>query len=486
MKSRNVLSALTALAALAALALVTGCGDGGSGASPEPSGEDRAPASIPGVPGESRQPPAGKRSKDPDDVNGDGYRDLLVPAFTSADPDAEDREDRIAVVFGSAEGLDPVTRTVYGRSDLGLPAPQDDAYGKESIGADDVDLADLDGDGFPDFVSSVSGDVPGGGERDRGELHVSWGGPQGPSRDSRTTELQLPSKLGEFGVESAERGDFDGDGHHDLAALGHDETSSLVVMYGPFTRAGAPARSDHRPWADATPIADDIDPSGKHRATSLLLEGGNDGEQSGNTLYPASTGGGLASKSKELRVGSAHAFGDFDGDGTRDIAVGDDGGRNDEPGTESEESDVDGSLAVYPGAGGDPVRHLLPKVPKGAATGYGPGGYVAADPDGDGRDGVLVATYEGATLIDGDRRTVVRRDVPARVDGDKIPKAGRHARPAAAADFDKDGKDELVMHWSGDGLFGLYGEEPTHWWITEGTTARDATSFATTEFATGS
>ncbi|MEK8169040.1 hypothetical protein NKH77_01980 [Streptomyces sp. M19] len=55
--------------------------------------------------------------------------------------------------------------------------------------------------------------------------------------------------------------------------------------------------------------------------------------------------------------------------------------------------------------------------------------------------------------------------------------------PAGAADFDGDGKDELILNWAADTSFGLYGEHPTHWWIADGTGSRDATSFSTTEFA---
>jgi hypothetical protein len=116
-------------------------------------------------------------------------------------------------------------------------------------------------------------------------------------------------------------------------------------------------------------------------------------------------------------------------------------------------------------------------VPEGAGTDYGPGGFTAADPDGDGRDGILVATYEGATLIDGEKRTSVLREVQ------KGPAKWRHARPAGAADFDRDGKDELILNWGSGTLFGLYGQDPTHWWITDGTTSRDQASFTTTGFA---
>jgi hypothetical protein len=107
---------------------------------------------------------------------------------------------------------------------------------------------------------------------------------------------------------------------------------------------------------------------------------------------------------------------------------------------------------------------------------------VAADPDGDGRDGILVATYEGATLIDGDKRTAVLREGPAKTDGKKTPAKWRHARPAGAADFDGDGKDELILNWASDAVFGFYGENPTHWWITDGTTRGDRATFTTTGF----
>ncbi|WP_210732847.1 hypothetical protein [Streptomyces sp. RKND-216] len=131
------------------------------------------------------------------------------------------------------------------------------------------------------------------------------------------------------------------------------------------------------------------------------------------------------------------------------------------------------------------MTHTLPEVPEGRATDYGPGAFFAADPDGDGRDGILVATYQGATLIDGDRRVEIGRDpAPATDEGEEcMPEEYLRARPAGAADFDADGDDELVLH-RGPGLsFGLYGEYPTHWWITEGTGSDDMTSFATTSFA---
>ncbi|KAF4406163.1 hypothetical protein CRI70_29780 [Streptomyces sp. Ru87] len=477
---------LTVCAAGAVLVPLAGCGTGGTDRTPSASAKTtRQATTAPGPPAESRAPQRGKGSKDPDDINGDGHRDLVLPVRAGDARDDRRPEERIAVVYGSAGGLDPATRTVHGRRDLGLPEPPDGPAWQNRNTVSQVVTADLDGDGFPDFVTPVDGETATDGNLSTASTvpYVTWGGPTGPRTGRKATPVRLPDSAAKPGVESVVRGDFDGDGHHDLAGAARNE-SSLVLLYGPFTRDGRPARTDTGlPWSDGRLYADAIDPSGKPRATSLLLHAMSDGEQTASTLYRARRGTGPSPEGRELRKGNAHAFGDFDGDGLRDVAVGDDGSRNNEPGHETEAPGVGGSLAVYPGSGDAPVTHRLPERPGGASSYYGPGGYTAADPDGDGRDGVLVATYEGATLIDGDRRTAVLREGPAEADGEKTPARWRHARPAGAADFDGDGEDELVLHWGPGTSFGLYGDGPTHWWITEGTSAGDQASFATTEFA---
>lgn len=406
--------------------LATGCDGGGE------SGGGHS-TTVPVTPSGSVPPPSGgKGSDDPDDLNGDGHRDLLLPMETG-----------IAVVFGSADGLDPETHTVY------------------SAGLN----ADLDSDGYPDLLS-----------RSSKRLAVAWGSPKGPG-PRPTTPLRVP---GDADLGSLVRGDFDGDGHHDLAGLRTDDSSGIVLLYGPFTRAGTPARTDTRPGREGRLVADEIAPTGTPRATGLMIHETNDGEQSPGVLFSARTGRGLSHTTTLLRKGNAFAFGDYDGDGVRDLAVGDDGSRNNEPGYETEAPDVDGSLTVYPGDGGAPVDHKVPRSVDNPS--YGAGGYVSADPDGDGKDGILVTTDEGALLIDGDKRTEVLRRAPATMNGEKTPEHERNTRPYAAADFDDDGKDELVLNWAPGGMFDTYGEHPTHWWITDGTTSRDEAVFATTGF----
>ncbi|MEU6767028.1 VCBS repeat-containing protein [Streptomyces sp. NPDC046853] len=444
MADRTLLPGARALVVLGvSLALLAaGCGEQASDGKGSRGSGGGNPVSTPTA---SRPVPSdGKGSKDPDDINGDGHRDLLVPLPSRE----ENAEGRTAVVFGSAKGLDPSTHAVYDY----LPGT--------------VTTADLDGDGYPDFVSTQ-------GSMEQEGPTVDWGGPGGPKPGAEPTRIQVPGA----GLSGPVRGDFDGDGRHDIAALRQD--GSVTLLYGPFTRSGAPARTDTRPGGGGWLAADDIAPSGKPRATGLLVHEGDDGEQTGGVLYPARTGSGLSRTPVELREGNAVAFGDYDGDGTRDLAIGDNGSRNNEPDTEEEPETVF-SLAIYPGKGGDPITHKIPESRENSY--YGPGDYTSADPDGDGRDAVVVATDDGALLIDGGKkRTVVLREGPPRLEGKKIRARSRDARLYSAADFDADGKEELILNWGASTLF-MYGEKPTHWWLTDGTSSRDKTAFATTSF----
>lgn len=460
MEDRTLVPGTRALVVFcASLALLAaGCGEQGDTGKPSPAKDGGNPVSTPTA---SRPVPSGgKGSKDPDDINGDGHRDLLLAVPSRS----ETADGRTGVVFGSAKGLDPSAHTVY-----------DYAPGA-------VVTADLDGDGYPDFVTMITEKVPeeeskSGYYTDRQRPVVNWGGPSGPKAGAEATRIQIPKGGPGVDLTGPERGDFDGDGHHDIAALRQD--GSVVLLYGPFTRSGAAARTDTRPGKGSRLVADDIEPSGKARATGLLVHEGDDGEQTGGVLYPARAGSGLSRSPVELRDGNAVAFGDYDGDGVRDLAIGDSGSSNNEPGASVEKPEWDSSLAVYPGKGGDPLTH---KIPRSTNSYYGPGGYTSADPDGDGKDGILVATDKGALLIEGEKRTKILREGPARAKGKKTPARSWHARPYAAADFDADGKEELILNWGAGPRFGLYGEQPSHWWITDGTTARDKTAFTTTSF----
>ncbi|MCT2589662.1 VCBS repeat-containing protein [Streptomyces sp. N2-109] len=471
------------LAAALVTLLLAGCGgesaegsgeggDGKGGNDGDASEQPVKPAPVV-TPGPTSSPvPEGKGSALADDMNGDGYPDLhiQVPEF------------RTAYILGSKEGLDPDTRIV---TDAGTANSQSPG-----------ETADLDSDGYPETLSIIPDDTevkgPDGIIRaSRTLAYLHWGAAQGPRTEAGPTLLQLPPGHGPLGLSDTRPavGDFDGDGNPDVAAVGLGG-EELLLMYGPFSRDGAPARTGTRTvetggWGDL--ITDGIDAEAK-RPTGLLIRRGDDGEQAGNTLFAAGPGG-LPEKGREVRRGSASAFGDFDGDGTRDVAIGDNGSRNNEPGYETEAPDVDQSLTVYYGGTSGTSRNTQHiKIPHLA------GELVAADTDGDGRSELAVnqsasedGTPSGSELLTVSRskiekRVSLTRSVPARVDGEKVTKSSRVAQLFDAADFNGDGKEELVLKWRARASSN--GPDDKHegrWWITNGT--QDLVVFSSRPYA---
>ncbi|MBL1096071.1 FG-GAP repeat protein [Streptomyces coffeae] len=475
-------------ACAAALALLlTACGLGGD-SKDSPDRSDAASGAVI-TPTASAPAPHGKGSRLPDDLNGDGYPDLQLPVPSRK----EGLPTRTGFVYGSAKGLNPATRTVLRRQDLGLPAAD-----VTVAGASEVTTADLDDDGFAD-VTTTAGERLSKREAERTHAtvrtvpYISWGSAGGPRKTRAAARVQLTGPEDSVDTQRPTVGDFDGDGHHDLALIRADRRS-LLVMYGPFNRAGKAARSvpyaspldehgDHGEIGDL--IADTIDGD---RPTDLVVHALNDEEQSGSTLMAAGSDG-LRPTGRTLRKGNSVAFGDFDGDGKRDVAVGDSGSRNDEPGYETERPDVGETVSVYPhassraGDAGDHTPRPI-KVPKMSGV------LAAADTDGDHTDELAVSLGAGGvellTLRPGspdrvaDRRTLTRA-VPARVDGKKVRKGERAARLYRVADFDHDGKDEVVLAWGRGLTFSRYGEHPERWWITDG--RKDVTAFTSAPYA---
>ncbi|MFE3457741.1 VCBS repeat-containing protein [Nocardiopsis aegyptia] len=485
------------LAPLAGLLLVlTSCGnepgsppEDGSGAS----GGDGSQESPEIREYEARAVPEGSGGDTADDVNGDGFADLLFLTDYDADhPDtdqmtARNEFRRLMVVYGSAEGLDPATRTVLppqvvqGVSTSGRGGPRR------------AGTADLDGDGFADVPvrTGPPTDLIGGESEHSGGAAVVWGGPTGPDPDAEPTPLPVSADE-EWGPAHLPpvAGDFDGDGAADLAvaqesALGTDG-SLLRVLYGPFDRDGAPARTARRPldgWLGdlvPEPVPEDGGP------TRLLVRWGDDGEQPRNTLLVTGPGDPAAWGEADLRAGALAAFGDLDGDGGTDLAIADDGSRNNEPGYETEAPEVDHRVNVYAdpttASPGDPVSGDLPV--DGGSAGSSAHGLAACDLDGDGRGelavgmhglGVdLVRVADGGIEVDADARLVRRgpEDGPLNTD----PGTTREARVFSCADFDADGSDELVLEYGP----GPEDASPVRWWVTDG--AGDESSFDSAAF----
>lgn len=483
--------------------LLTGCGPDDNGSPGERDGASSATGSVI-TPTATAPVPRGKGSRLPDDVNGDGYPDLRIPVPSRKGG----LPSRIAFVHGSSHGLNPATRTVLRHRDLGLPSED-----VTVAGATEVATADLDGDGYAD-VTTTAGAALDESETERTQAtvrtvpYISWGGPGGPGRTRSAARVQLTGPDDGVDAQRPTVGDFNGDGHHDLALIREDRRS-LLVLYGPFNRAGKATRTvpytspldGHGEIGDliADTIADtagDDDHGGDKgadgadgpRATDLVVHTVNDNDQSGSVLLPAGPHG-LSHEGHPLREGNSIAFGDFDGDGRRDVAVGDSGTRNDEPGGETERADIGKTVSVYlKGAArtaGSAPRPL--KVPGMSGT------LAAADTNGDGTDELAVSLGRGGvellTLRRGSHATAPRvadrrlltRAAPASVDGKAVRKGERAARLYGVADFDHDGKDEVVLAWGRGLAFSRYGERPEWWWITDG--KADKTAFSSKPFA---
>lgn len=471
-----------ALAAVLLSLLLAGCGNDAAGGGSDDGGKDgkdrddaasqAPPKPAPVVtPGPSSAPvPEGKGSALPDDINGDGYPDLQMQV----------PELRSTYVLGSKKGLLPDTRIVTAAQQGGGSSTS-------------VPSADLDGDGYPETLGLRSDDTevkgPGGViHASRSLGYITWGSAKGPRSGAEATQLGLPEGKSAQGLSDTKPavGDFDGDGRADVAAVGI-EGAELFLMYGPFSRSGEPSRTDIRTadtggWGEL--VTDRIHAEDE-RPTGLLIRRGDDGEQARNFLFEAGPDG-LPEQGREVRAGSASVFGDFDGDGKRDVAVGDNGSRNNEPGHGTEKSDVAESVDIYYSGPAAERQHLrIPGIQ---------GGLVAADTNGDGRSELAVnrGTAESGRLTSAELLTLSRtkiekrvsltRTVPDRVDGRKVAKSDRVALAVDAADFDGDGNEEVVLNWHAEPFSNSPDDKHRgRWWITTG--SKDLLAFTSRSYA---
>ncbi|MBB6118081.1 VCBS repeat-containing protein [Nocardiopsis algeriensis] len=414
--------------------------------------------------------PESEGSGVPDDVNGDGFADLLF--MSRYDPDAEDGEGapRLVIVYGSSDGPDPATRTVW-PPDSVRPASVSPTGGGAGT-------ADLDGDGFADIP--VGGSPPG----------ILWGGPTGPDPGADPTLLDLPAQAeGEYEPAASEVGDFDGDGAADVVLAevdewGVEQGTRLTVLHGPFDRDGTPQRSARRTLE--TPVRELVPepPRADGGPSALLVRHPDDGEQPRNTLLVTGPGDPQGWGVVELLGGALAAFGDVDGDGETDLALADSGTRNNEPGFETEPPEVDQRVNVYAGPfteATDPVSVALPGTETSAS--FALRTMAACDLDGDGPAELWIGLAGRGvdTVADLGDGPQVQDTGPLVRQGPETGPLGsegrweRTARVHACGDYDADGSGELALAYD-------HGyASPVRWWIV-GSGGEDETSFDSAGF----
>ncbi|MFH8469145.1 FG-GAP repeat domain-containing protein [Streptomyces sp. NPDC017991] len=376
------------------------------------------------------------------DLDGDGFVDLVHEISRSLKVD-------VVVVPGSAHGPDHDRTTVLSQDDLGVP--DDIQTGDDPW---QPTIADLDEDGHADLVVS-------------GAAQVLWGGPKGPQADGPHGRVPLPGS----GYSTAPiAGDFDADGHTDLVVFRFsNEDQELVVLKGPFRRSGAPARTVEIP----SPVHEGASPvlvagdANDDRATDLALY---DSPWDPPLLFTggARTAAGLSREPERLPEGENVVFGDFDGDGRQDVAIGRsfvDG--DDEIDTPHRRGQVSVRYGKEPGK-------WVTMDGGGFKEGFG-ARLAAADFDGDGCDDLAVQLTRKKET--GDARIEVLRGGSEYGLGSKPWRATKRSVPGD--DGPVDGTLFAVQDWDGDGRaeLALLGED--RWWIIDGTN-RDEASFPLT------
>ncbi|WP_432109197.1 FG-GAP-like repeat-containing protein [Streptomyces sp. AA1529] len=261
--------------------------------------------------------PAAQQAEVAEDLNGDGYADLVsgAPGGTVG---GRAKAGYVAVTYGSTQGLDTSDKQLVSRSTSGVPgaATAGQQFGKS------FSKGDLDGDGYADLVV-------GSADASAGSV-ILWGSAKG-----LTGGTAVPG----FGT-TPQIGDFDGDKKADLALLGDPGTSGddpveqpAALWKGPVTRSGTPAEKldflDRSEWGDENSSATSI--SGPSTARGVADVNG-DGRQ--DLIFRRYEGDGVYSS--DALLGSPSGFtvsagptdgggdmdaGDVDGDGFDDLVV---------------------------------------------------------------------------------------------------------------------------------------------------------------------
>ncbi|MFI6486862.1 FG-GAP-like repeat-containing protein [Streptomyces sp. NPDC050564] len=252
------------------------------------------------------------------DFNGDGYRDLAIAA-PIAKVAGKSGAGYVAVVYGTASGLDTTKRQIISQDTTGIPGTPEssDYFG------DRLTTGDMDGDGYTDIVVGVHSERIGSTDS-YGTLTVLWGGASGV-KSGTDISSPLPQYRSELGWQVA-AGDFDGDGHTDLAAA-NNSTPALNIFRGPISRTGKAASLIGVDTLDQTTIypdglvAGEVNGDGKQDLLVMGQEETSTGDyRTRSALYLGSATG--PKYSKKLAGGYAGTIADVDKDGYGDIVTG--------------------------------------------------------------------------------------------------------------------------------------------------------------------
>ena len=178
------------------------------------------------------------------DVNGDGYRDVIVgaPAYDNGQVD----EGAAFIFHGGPGGIGDVNPAL---ADTVLESDQS----LSNFGLSVSTAGDVNGDGFDDVIVGAYQYGWPGGPAEEGGAWVFLGGPDGVADASPATahaEFRSGQGGSSFGIEVANAGDVDGDGYGDIMIGAHQYTESAAGEGAVFVYYGSSAG-----LADGTPAS---------------------------------------------------------------------------------------------------------------------------------------------------------------------------------------------------------------------------------------
>ncbi|MEV5436585.1 VCBS repeat-containing protein [Streptomyces sp. NPDC052682] len=184
------------------------------------------------------------------DINGDGYGDIVTGMYwnkTDSDgvsfPEASDG-GKVWITYGAPSGVGSTTSVTQNTGNVPGTSEKNDYFGYE------LDLGDVNGDGFQDLVVGVAGENI-GSVTDAGALTVLYGSASGLNTASGAQSFAQSSpgvpgedEKGDMLGADVKLDDVTGDGRADLLAGSYENTGNGAVLYLPsngskITTAGA-------------------------------------------------------------------------------------------------------------------------------------------------------------------------------------------------------------------------------------------------------
>ncbi|MFC9030581.1 FG-GAP-like repeat-containing protein [Streptomyces arboris] len=268
----------------------------------------------------------------PQDINGDGYRDVVLPA-PGATVKGRSGAGAVVVLYGSAKGVSAAKRVVITQESPGVPgaAEAGDAFGASSA------VADLDKDGYADIVIGIPYESV-GTTRAAGSAVVLWG-----SRNGLVSGAALPTRVEKNGNAGRDVAAWSGPDGAQVLVVNNNTTTRLT---GPFTRAGKPKSSylhDETGWMRSASYGD---LNGDKAADRVLVSGRMGGWSGGKVLVNSSMEVVPRDRLMTGGDGLTSAVGDVNGDGYGDLVVGD----PDDPNPEGGWGHLGGAVRVWFGS----------------------------------------------------------------------------------------------------------------------------------------